>query len=414
VSRLRAPLVRSTFGLALSRAVAGLLVVLASVVVARAAGAESLGAFGLALTVGVYASVVADAGISQYLLPELGRAPRERWPTLWAEVVRFELRTALPVLVAYAFLVGVVVPDGARLALLAAGPWWLLLRFNGAARSVFTVAERVGAEAVATVAEATVALVVIALVLAGSNSPTLAVLALAAGAALGLAIRLVGLRRLGVAGGRAERRPLELAREALPFGAFTILTTLYLRIDVVLLALLATQRELGLYQPAVRFATALIILPDALASILLGRAARSPEGADVRRRQEQVLSIGVPVGLAVVAICAVAGKPALSALYGAEFGDAWLALTLLAATVPVALVAAVNGNALTARGRQGDRLRCLLLASVVAIAAGVPAIAVWGVNGAAAVSLVNEVVLAAGYALVLGRRSLVLPRLRLA
>jgi O-antigen/teichoic acid export membrane protein len=94
VSRLRAPLVRSIFGLGLSRAVAGLLVVLASVVVARAAGAESLGAFGLALTVGVYASVVADAGISQYLLPGLGRAPRDRWPALWADVVRFELRTA--------------------------------------------------------------------------------------------------------------------------------------------------------------------------------------------------------------------------------------------------------------------------------------------------------------------------------
>ena len=82
--------------------------------------------------------------------------------------------------------------------------------------------------------------------------------------------------------------------------------------------------------------------------------------------------------------------------------------------MPVALVAAVNGNALTARSRQGERLRCLLAASVVAIAAGIPAIAVWGVNGAAAVSLVNEVVLAAGYALVLGRRLIVLPRVRLA
>jgi O-antigen/teichoic acid export membrane protein len=311
-------------------------------------------------------------------------------------------------------LVGIVVPDGERLALLAVTPWWLLLRFNGAARSVFTVAEQVGAEAAGTVAEACASLAAIGLLLLVSGSPAVAALGLAAGAAVGAAVRVRGLRRLGVAGGRAERQAVDLAREALPFAGFTILTTLYLRIDVVLLSLLATQGALGLYQPPVRFAAALIILPDALASILLGRAARSPDGRDVKRHQERLLAVGVPIGLVIVGLCAVAGKPVLGALYGAEFREAWLALTLLAATVPVALVAAVNGNALTARGRQRDRVICLAAASVVAVAAGVPAIAVWGFNGAAAVSLLNELVLAAGYALALGRRSLLLPRLRTA
>jgi O-antigen/teichoic acid export membrane protein len=412
--RLRAPLVRATAGLAVARLVSGALLVVATIVVARAADASTLGVFGLALTAGVYASVVADCGISQYLLPALGRRPRAEWPELWADVVRFELRTALPFAVAYAFAVGILMPDGQRLALLAAAPWWLLIRFNGAARSVFTVAERVAHEAIACIVEAAVALVAVTVAVLLTDSPALATLALSVGAAGGLMLRVHGLRRLGIAGGRAVRGARDLAHAALPFAGFTILTTLYLRIDVVLLSLLASQRALGLYQPPVRFATALIILPDALASILLGRAARSPEGRDVKRRQEQLLAVGVPIGLALVALCAVAGKPVLGALYGPEFREAWLALTLLAATVPVALVAAVNGNALTARGRQRDRVICLAAASVVAVAAGVPAIALWGFNGAAAVSLLNELVLAAGYALALGRRSLLLPRLRTA
>jgi O-antigen/teichoic acid export membrane protein len=412
--RLRAPLVRATAGLAASRIVSGALLVGATVVVARASGASALGAFGLALTAGVYTSVIADAGVSQYLLPALGRTPRERWPELWADVVRFELRTAVPCTAAYLCVVALVAPAGLRLALAAAAPWWVLIRFNGAARSVFTVAERVGAEAAASVVEAAVALVAIAAAMLVTHSPALATLGLAAGAAVGLALRVRGLRRLGVAGGRAARSARAVAGEALPFAAFTILTTLYLRIDVVLLSLLASARELGLYQPPVRFVTALLILPDALASILLGRAARSPEGADVRLRQGQLLGIGVPAGIAVVALCAVAGKPLLVALYGAEFGAAWVALTLLAATVPVALVAAVHGNALTAQGRQGTRVRCLAAAAVVAVAAGIPAIAVWGYTGAAGVSLLNEVVLVCTYIAALGPRSLVRPRLRFA
>lgn len=407
-------MLRSAFGLAFSRVVSGTLLVLATVLVARASGASALGVFGLALIAGVYAATIADAGVPTWLLPQLGRTPRSEWPGLWADVVRFQVRSALPVALAYAFLVGICVPDGERLALLAVAPWWLLLRFNGAARSVFTVAEQVGAEAAGTVAEACASLAAIGLLLLVSGSPAIAVLGLTAGAAVGAAVRARGLRRLGVAGGRAGRSAVDLAREALPFAGFTIFTTLYLRVDVVLLSLLATQRELGLYQPPVRFATALIILPDALASILLGRAARSPEGSDVKRHQERLLAVGVPIGLALVALCAGAGRPVLGALYGAEFREAWLALTLLAATVPVALVAAVNGNALTARGRQRDRVVCLAAASVVAVAAGVPAIALWGFNGAAAVSLLNELVLAGGYALALGRGSLVLPRLRTA
>jgi O-antigen/teichoic acid export membrane protein len=276
----------------------------------------------------------------------------------------------------------------------------------------------VGAEAKATVVESAVSLAAIALLMLRSHSAALAVLGLAAGALLGLAVRLRGLRALGIAGGVSEKPVRELARDSFPFAGYTILSTFYLRIDIVLLFVLSTTRELGLYQPPVRFATAMIILPDALATVLLGRAARAPESESVKRRQEQILAIGVPAGLAVVAFCALLGKPLLGALYGHEFRQAFLALTLLAATVPISLIASVNGNALTARGLQRTRLVCLSVASVVAVSAGIPAIILWGYNGAAGVSVLNELVLVSAYGVALatrvGRQALVLPRARLA
>src|SRR5204863_84324 len=83
-----------------------------------------------------------------------------------------ELRTALPFASLYCVCVALLTHGEVRSALLAVAPWWLLLRVNGAARSVFTVAERVGAEAAATVVEASVSLAAISLVLVRSGSPS--------------------------------------------------------------------------------------------------------------------------------------------------------------------------------------------------------------------------------------------------
>ena len=300
-----------------------------------------------------------------------------------------------------------------RLALLAALPWWLLLRFNLVARSVFTAAERVGAEARGAIVESAIGLVAVLIAMTLTHSPAVAVLGLASGALVGAVIRLRGLSALGMRGAAALGTARGFARQTLPYGTGMTLQILYLRVDVLLLSVLAGARELGLYQPAVRFAAAAIIIPDALSSVMLARTARDPDEATVKRRQEQLLAIGVLVGAAVVVAVALAGKWFLGVVFGSEFRTASLALTLLAATPPITFIAAANGNALTARGLQNERIACVLLASLVAIGAGTPAIAIWGYNGAAVVSIVNELVLTAAYAIALttrvGRHAVLVP-----
>lgn len=410
----RSPLLRSTLGLSFARGLSGLLLVAATVVLARGAGRDALGLFGLALVAGTYASVVADSGVSQYLVPGLARRGRNEWPDAWADVLRFQTRSALPYGLVYVAVVALLTHGEMRWTLLAALPWWLLIRLNGTIRSVFVAADSIGAEASATMTEAAVSLAALSLAVAIHPSASLAMLTLSVGALAGLAIRLRGLRVLGVSGGHARSPARALIREALPFNAFTVLTNLYLRIDVILLSIFASQRALALYQPPIRFSVALMIVPDALAALLLGRAARRPGDRALHVRQEQLLALGVPVGIALVGAAALFGRPLLGALYGADFRHAATALTLMTATVPLALLSTMNGNALTARGRQKTRLVCLVLAAVVAVAAGIPAIERWSYTGAAAVSLVNELTLAAGYALALwltvGRDSVLLPR----
>ena len=387
---------------------------LAAVLVARAAGASALGVFGLALTAGAYATTIADAGVSQYLLPELGRTPRHEWPVLWANAFRLAVRSTLPLVLVYAILVVLLTQGDQRLALLAAAVWWLALRASGYARPFFIAADRADIEAAATFGEGAVALVAIFVLLHVSKSPALAMLGLALGALVGLAARLAGLKRLGITGGKAQRPAWELTRAAAPFAAVLVLTALYLRIDVLLLSVLRSSREVGLYQPPVRLVTALLILPDALAAVLLVRSSRSAEHHAIKRRQENLLSISVPLGLLLVALCAVAGKPFLALAFGPEFRQAGPALALLAATIPLALLTTMNGNALTVRGLVWVRVLCLFAASVCAIGLGIPAIAHFGYVGAAAVSIVNELVLVVAYGIALrmlcGRDSLILPK----
>ncbi len=413
----RAPLARSSFGLTVSRGVSGALVMLASVLVARAAGATTLGVFGLALTVGVYASTVADMGVSQYLLPATGLTARDRWPELWANAWQFAVRSTIPLLALYLGAVTLLTHGSERLALQAAAAWWLLVRTSGYARPFFVAAERVGIEATATILEATLALVAIAAFLLVSHSAALATFGLATGAAVGLAVRVLGLRSLGVTGGSATHATRALVRSTAPFAVFSVLTVLYLRIDVVLLAVLKSSHELGLYQAPVRLVTALLILPDALAAVLLTRGARTAGRPGSGSREEQLLTVGIPLGLLLAGVCAVAGRQILGLSYGPDFRQAWLALALLTATVPLALLAAMNGNGLTARGLQWPRVVCLCAASVCAVALGIPAIARFGYEGAAAVSVVNELVLTLAYAVALralcGRGAILLPRARL-
>ena len=400
VLRVRcAPVLGTSVGLTVSRGVSGVLITLSSVLVARAAGAATLGIYGLALTVGLYASTLADLGVSQYLLPTLGRAPRREWPTVWANAVRLASLTSAPFAALYAITVIALTDGSRRTALLAAGAWWLLVRASGYARPFFIAAGRASIEAAATVTEAILGLAATAALLLVSHSAGVAVTGLAAGAAVGYVLRLRGLRLIAVNGGSADSTARALAGRALPFAVVAVLTVVYLRIDVVLLSWLRDADELGLYQPPVRLVTALLILPDALAAVLLVRSAGSPGGT--KADQERILSIGMPVGAALVALSAAGGGAFLAATFGAEFRQSWPALALLAATVPLALLASMNGNALTARGFVWPRVACLAAASVCAVGLGIPAITRYGYVGAAAVSVVNELTLAASYAIAL-------------
>ena len=248
---LRAPIARSALGLGLSRIVAGGLLFVASVESHVSLG-PALGMFGLTSTVGLYAARSPTPGRRDTLFLSRPAAETE-WPSAWANARRFELRSTVPCSRCICDPRRRIHERTERLALLAAVPWWLLLRLNLALRSVFTAAEEsapmLGARSSIDRRADRYLPRGRAHTLGSDRYPRISAGALVHRRSSSRA------RYLGVQPGAAVQSASR-SLSALPYAAGTTLTILYLRIDIPSRGLRESARHLGLYQAPLRFAAA--------------------------------------------------------------------------------------------------------------------------------------------------------------
>lgn len=378
---------------AMARGLYGATALVGSIFVARFQGVDALGSFGLAVVIGTFAAVIADCGMSQYLVPRLARANPGEWGAILGTVRRFQLVGALPAVVAFAVLVGLAYSGQDRAALLASIPWWLATRATLSLRSFFTVSENASRDARAGIAEALIGLTLLGAASYWLESPAWTLLAVGVGASAGLALRVRSLRRLGMVATTPDSRMLPLLRETWHFNSFNVLVLVHTRIDVILLSLLATQTELGLYQSPVRIVTGILLLPEAVQMLLQARVSRTPGDRELHATQQRLLTIGFLSSLVGVALVAMFGDELLALLYGEPFAAAGLAFTLLVAMVPFRLVSYLNDNQLVGHGHPQVRVSRVAITAVFATIAGAIAIHFYGYNGAAGVTLASEVVL---------------------
>jgi len=164
------------------------------------------------------------------------------------------------------------------------------------------------------------------------------------------------------------REWLELLRESLPFAAAMAVGVLYFRVAVILMSVVASGRETGLYGLGFRIIELVSGVPWLLISAalpVLTRAARS----DAERMQytmQRLFEVSVILG-AWVALAVGLGAPfAIAVVGGSRFDDAIPVLSILGvAMIGTFLVATWSHGLLSLR-----RNRELLLANVIALAVG--------------------------------------------
>lgn len=185
----------------------------------------------------------------------------------------------------------------------------------------------------------------------------------------------------------------QLLRWAAPLGAVLVLTSLYWRIDIVLLSIVGTQQAVGIYGLAYKVADAFYVLPVFAMVTLLPEFARLAQ--DPSRRDDLVQKASTVMQVAVVPLLVLTGAFAdeITTIAGSQaFEGAAPVLQILMLGVAAGFLRAVFTEALIAANRQVWLMYATGALLAVNVGLNLALIPVLGARGAAAAFVASEVV----------------------
>jgi O-antigen/teichoic acid export membrane protein len=389
-----------------SDGVSKLALLVATIVAARAMSPIELGRYIGLWATAVVAAALWDAGVSTLVTREIAA---ERMGVRRALGGAARLRMTTFVIWAAAFAVG------ATLVLGHSGGGWAAIAFAGASLTfgintlLFGLLRGQARFRVAGITQASgrVTFALLALLIIPRVGQHHALLVLGVLALVGELVTLSASAALVV------RAPQEAAveddvltlRASLPFAANTLLSTVYNRLDVVIVPALAGVTQLALYAPASRIQDALYLIPFALGAAALPLLARVADNvADVDRITRHLVALGLWIAFPVTVITFIFSHWILTTVLGSEYASATSAMRILIWFLPLAVVQAPLFAALISVGRAVDTTR--IIAATFAVALGMHIILdpIWGATGGAIASLSRDVV-AVPLAVLVARRS---------
>jgi O-antigen/teichoic acid export membrane protein len=206
-----------------------------------------------------------------------------------------------------------------------------------------------------------------------------------------------------------------LIHEVLPLAAASVMSVIYLRVLIILMSLLASTVETGLFAASFRITAMLLGLSSLALTVLAPVLAVAAEERDrlhyIFQRTIEVALIG-GVFLAIVAV--VIAEPVLVLLGGEEYRDAAPVLRIQVFALVPLFFGEACGAVLIAIRRQSVFVVSGAVSLVVVIAAGLVLIPLRDAIGAAIAAVIAETVLASVlYALLVRGDSSLRPQLRI-
>lgn len=216
-----------------------------------------------------------------------------------------------------------------------------------------------------------------------------ALVALAAGPTVTLAITVVSARRQEVWDGRIRHdlsRLRVVLRQAVPLALLGGINVIVLRADVVILSLLAPRSEVARYDVALRATEALSFLGTVVAApslFILSRRLGARDTAGAQRAFDEATRLGYLLGLPLSAMLITVGGPLGVAVFGDPYRAVGRLLAILGLQLWLAIVAAIQGSLLLAGGHLRRAVRRFAALAAIAVGVEVAAIAWAGATGAA-------------------------------
>jgi O-antigen/teichoic acid export membrane protein len=227
----------------------------------------------------------------------------------------------------------------------------------------------------------------------------------------GIAVAALSALVYAVAGGVALRQwlsrprwiPGHIALPALPagnrrqFAVFAIATTVYSRLDSIVVQIALGSAALAVYALAFKLVEAARVVPGAVARAVLASASKS--GAAPRPGQlPRAIGISVRCGLAIAAILALGGPLASDVLFGPHYARPAVQLIRILA-ITVAILGFTNPMSSLFLAWHHERVAAVNAIStlVLTAAAAISLVALWGTLGVAIGVVVGEVLSGAMY-----------------
>lgn len=163
-------------------------------------------------------------------------------------------------------------------------------------------------------------------------------------------------------------------------------------LDVVLLGLMATDRDVGLYAAPYRICFFLMALAAAISVAYLPDVvtAEGPERVRAAGRHAAISgAVGIPAAVGGI----VVAEPLLTLVFGPEYAEGARAMQIILAGLSTIFVFAPVHNVLLAQGRVHVETRAMVVAAVLNVVLNFFWIPRYGIVGAASATLVSEILI---------------------
>jgi O-antigen/teichoic acid export membrane protein len=369
---------------------------------ARRLGPEGFGILGFATAICGYFALAVGGGLNDLASRDVARHPAGA-----ADIYRLVFAVRAPLALAAVLLLAamawmlprpdthraVIALSGLSLVALAIDPSWAIKALR---RSGLAAAAMVGSQVVTL---AGVAL----LVLGPADVLRVPILQFAGEASASLVLTLVVLRA-GHALSPRWADGLALLRESAPLAFGRFMRVIIVSFDMVMLGIVASNRDVGLYAAVYRvhfFVLALVVaVQTAYLPVMARAAARGP--ADLRHVSNQALAGAAVIGAPLVLGGVVTAGPLLAFFFGQPYAEGARALQWLLVSLFFVFVHGVLHNVYVVAARTALEARWFAAAAVVNVLANLWLIPRYGIAGAAAATAIAEGVIAAGGVLVSG------------
>jgi O-antigen/teichoic acid export membrane protein len=402
----RRPLSGHFFYATLSASSTGLLLIL-SIVAARMLGTAEWGRFSFALALATIFETLMDFGLHQVAIRSIARDPSDA-SSLFQNALGLKLALAIGMMASLLVAATLLQTDPTiRLVSGLLGLSMILRSYLLAVRSLLQGLELFAADSIVIVIDrALLLLASVATLVLGHGIRGLAVAFVASRVlSFGLAARLAR-RRLGTFRLRFDRQIwVDLQLQALPIGSFLAVWNVYSYIDTVLLSMLRGPAETGVYSAAYKIYEGLAYVPAVLASVLTPRLAsyHTTDAASYRRLARQGLGGGLLLATLIAVPLFILARPLVLWLFGQTYATAADALRILVVGLPGMFSIWLLVTLAMSSNRERLLLKTGLIGCVTNVGLNVWLIPPYGVRGAAAATVLGDLVCAS--VLYLGLRS---------